>query len=200
MTETDIENQADKPGVTEAKKPLDPVAVELVKARKAAGMTQTELHLKTGISRDTIKGYESGRSMPGTRELRTLCETLGISANRALWGREDFRETVGPVKGRLMDPDASRMAKAKKLMLMLSMMSNEEVDAIFTLIEPIIVHRHGKKDVDKAFMVLDLIERELGADTRRVTNDVISGIVTDERLAEVTAQVEATARRRGPRK
>lgn len=200
MTETDIENQAENPGKPAAKKPLDPVSVELVKARKAAGLTQQELHLKTGVSRDSIKGYESGRSLPGSRELRLLCEALGVSANRALWGREDFQEAPGPVKGRLMGKSAGQLADAMKLMSLLAMLSQEEVDALFTLIEPIVIGRHGRKELEKAFVIFDVLQEHLGVDMEKAIEAGMSGALTDEGMAAINAKAEAAARRRGPRK
>ncbi|PPK41030.1 DNA-binding XRE family transcriptional regulator [Trinickia symbiotica] len=189
--ETNIEPQADKP-VPQAHKPLDPVCVELVKARKKAGMTQQELHLKTGISRDTIKGYETGRSVPGTRELRALCEALGISANRALWGREDFQEPATDAQGRVISPAAHQYAQSMKLMAMLNMVSKEEAAAVLTLLEGIIVGRHGKKEMEKAFAVLEVIGQEMG----KPLEEAIERGMTDERVAQLSAKVEAAATRR----
>lgn len=197
--ETNIENQADKPEMREAPKQLDPLSVELVKARKAAGLTQNELHVRTGISRDTIKGYETGRSMPGSRELRVLCEALGISANRALWGREDFQEAVGPLRGRVVQPAARQLTQQMMLIMLVQLLSQEEVGALFTLMEPLAIGRHGRKKVEEAMAALDIIGQEVGDDVQKATESALS-VLTEERIAEISAKVDAAARRRGPRK
>lgn len=44
-----------------------------------------------GISRLAISRYEAGRFIPGARELRILCEALGVSPNWLLLGTESER-------------------------------------------------------------------------------------------------------------
>lgn len=41
-----------------------------------------------GISRLAISRYEAGKFIPGARELRILCDALGVSPNWLLLGRE----------------------------------------------------------------------------------------------------------------
>ena len=60
-------------------------------ARKELKMTQSDLADKLGVSLRTIASYESGKSLPRTREsTRRLAEILGVSVNYLLTDDESF--------------------------------------------------------------------------------------------------------------
>ncbi len=191
-----IENQAENQAQPEAKKPLDPLAVELVRARKAAGWTQNELHQKTGISRDAIKGYESGRNMPGSRELRVLCEALGVSANKVLWGRDAFKAPAGPIRGMFSDPSMDLATQHLKMIMLLNMLTQDEREAIMTLTESIIVGRKGGRDeINKALAVVNVLGEEMHADFERVAEGIMKEAMTEERVADLNAKMEVAAKK-----
>jgi transcriptional regulator with XRE-family HTH domain len=175
---------------TEVRKQLDPLTVELVRARKDAGWTQNELHQKTGISRDAIKGYESGRNMPGSRELRVLCEALGVSANRVLWGRDDFSTAAGPVKGMFADPAMEQATFALRMFILMGLLTTQEREAVFTLIEPIIVGRKGgREEVRKAFAVAGVLGHELKNEVEKIAETVMKETMTEERMADLNSKM-----------
>jgi transcriptional regulator with XRE-family HTH domain len=86
----------------------DSVAIELKKAREAKGLTFSDLHRLTAISRTTLHDYESGRSMPGAKELVKLCQVLEVTPNRLLLGMDDLSTLSGGVLVALIG-----LAKAK---------------------------------------------------------------------------------------
>ena len=47
-------------------------------ARKAAGLTQSELANRTNIRKSTVSGYEVGRRFPNVVTLKRLAEVLGV--------------------------------------------------------------------------------------------------------------------------
>lgn len=191
-----IENQAENQAQPEVKKPLDPLAVELVRARKAAGWTQNELHQKTGISRDAIKGYESGRNMPGSRELRVLCEALGVSANKVLWGRDAFKAPAGPIKGMFSDPSMDLATQHLKMIMLLNMLTQDEREAIMTLTESIIVGRKGGRDeINKALAVVNVLGEEMHGEFERVAEGIMKEAMTEERVADLNAKMEVAAKK-----
>ena len=53
---------------------------------------------KRGIARTTLRGYELGVYKPGIRELRVLCQALGVSPNKLIFG-EDTNEFTAPPLG-----------------------------------------------------------------------------------------------------
>ena len=65
---------------------------EVIRTRRTAlGMNQAELAEKTGVSRNTVAGWETGHSRPDPDTIPRLCDALRISINR-FFGRESKRE------------------------------------------------------------------------------------------------------------
>ena len=61
--------------------PSDPqfsLADRLWKSRDLAGLSQTELAERTGISRQSISNYENGRTVPGKLQLRAWALACGV--------------------------------------------------------------------------------------------------------------------------
>lgn len=50
-------------------------------ARKKAGITQTELAVKTGISRGTIARYETTKMEPTLRRAKEIADALGCKVD-----------------------------------------------------------------------------------------------------------------------
>lgn len=67
------------------------IGIRLKAAREAKGISQSDLHAKTGLSRTVLINYEAGRHKPGTRELRLLCDALEVSPNYLIYGTEETR-------------------------------------------------------------------------------------------------------------
>jgi transcriptional regulator with XRE-family HTH domain len=138
------------------------VASELVRARKVLGLTQNELHLRTGISRDTIKQYETGRHLPGAREIRLLSAALGVSPNRLLLGSDEFQLAPSPLQSLMNDAEADDAKKMFRFMILYNMLTVAERNAVLTLVEPILVGRKGgDKEIRKAFAAMDVVSRHV---------------------------------------
>lgn len=118
-------------------------ASALIKARTDKGMTQAQLSEESGISRSAIKGYETGRNMPGARELRWLCKTLEISPNLLLFGTETPFKRVGPwPHGAKLEPNSFEADK-KALALLADLLTPFEVGSLVSLIHSLASARHG---------------------------------------------------------
>lgn len=154
------EKPNEKPENQPAAAPIkdESVANELVRARKVLGWTQNELHQRTGISRDTIKQYETGRHLPGAREIRLLSAALGISPNRLLLGSDEFQLAPSPLQGLMNDAQADDAKKMFRFMVLYNMLTPAERNAVLTLIEPILTGRKGgEKEIRKAFAAMDVV-------------------------------------------
>ena len=67
---------------------------EIIRNRRTIlGMSQAELAEKTGVSRNTVAGWETGHSRPDPDTIPRLCDALRISINR-FFGRESKRSEV----------------------------------------------------------------------------------------------------------
>jgi transcriptional regulator with XRE-family HTH domain len=128
---------------------------ELKQTRDAQGMAVMELHRRTGISRTVLQGYEAGRFKPGSGELKRLCEALGISPTKLLFGREDFGRD---------DPSTSRVdgleANAAKAAIVIGLLSSDERRAVMTIVTRLLEARIGGGDLQK---LMDLADAALPA-------------------------------------
>lgn len=57
-------------------------------ARKNAGLTQETLGERLGVSRQAVSKWESGQAVPDLDTVVRLCQTLDLSADYLLFGRE----------------------------------------------------------------------------------------------------------------
>ena len=69
----------------------------LIRARKARGMTQEELAARLSISRQAVSKWETGESLPDLYKLAALADELGVSADE-LCGREPAARGEAPAE------------------------------------------------------------------------------------------------------
>lgn len=67
----------------------DGLAIRLRTARERKGLSLSDLHRRSGFSKTALHDYESGRTKPGARELRSLCELLEVTPNWLVFGAEE---------------------------------------------------------------------------------------------------------------
>ena len=60
-------------------------STRLKEARKAAGLSQSQLAACVGVTRQTICGIESGDYNPTLRLCTNICRTLGKTLNDLFW-------------------------------------------------------------------------------------------------------------------
>jgi len=119
------------------------LASALIKARTERGFTQAHLSEVSGISRSAIKGYESGRNMPGSRELKALCSVLKVSPTALLFGSDEaFTTRLGANQ-----LGTERNQAKLKLLGLCAMLALDEVDALVRLATSIAVARHGMEPI-----------------------------------------------------
>jgi transcriptional regulator with XRE-family HTH domain len=139
------------------------IASALVRARAEKGITQADLAEQSGISRSAIKGYETGRNMPGARELRALCKVLRVSPNMLLFGTDQPFETGEPAADanphlRLLlgDPEDQKRARLRLAMLG-DLLTADEMGALLTLAHSLATARHGAEAVQKHVISADFM-------------------------------------------
>lgn len=145
----------------------------MIKARSELGLTQAKLAEQSGLSVSAIKAYESGRNLPGARELRELCQALQISPNKLLFGTEL------PFKNRtfanlLVDAvdEADHVLQIRTMMLM-QLLTKDEQRAVGTLVSSLAIARHGAEKAKEQATAADVfvgIGREIWQQTRDALN------------------------------
>jgi transcriptional regulator with XRE-family HTH domain len=132
-------------------------ASELIKARSDLGLTQSQLSSQSGLSLSAIKAYESGRNMPGARELRELSQALQVSPNKLLFGKElPFEPRTVMDQLTYGEPENEAVARMRAV-TMFFLLASDEREAIFTLARSLAVARHGVDEVKNALLGADLM-------------------------------------------
>ena len=57
---------------------MNEISEKILKLRKECGYSQDDLAHKVGVVRQTISRWEAGAALPGTVELMSLCNALGV--------------------------------------------------------------------------------------------------------------------------
>jgi transcriptional regulator with XRE-family HTH domain len=179
-------------------KALDPLAVsvgrEIDRALKSAGMSVTNLHKTTGISRTVLQGYLSGRFKPGARELKLLSEALDLSPNRMLFGRENLQDRTA-IDDFLGDGDQAEAAM--KVALIFGMLTFEERRSFLALLMSILEPRMGgKKEIGKALSVVNEMVKSMRFMDQDLSDEKLSMRVDVDiaRLVNRFDQIPGTAK------
>lgn len=85
--------------------------------------------------------------MPGSRELRDLCQALSISPNKLLFGTELPFVNLPPLEDLTKDLNEVDHVAATKILALLAMLSSDERNAVMTLAKSIAVARLGESEV-----------------------------------------------------
>lgn len=154
---------------------LGDVAAELARARAKAGLSHSDLHRITGISRSVLFGYENGRTKPGAKEIRLLCDALKVTPNRLIYGSDDspFEAGVSPFP-EWLEFDSQDWGTVNVTMLMM-MLSKEERFALLTLAYSILEARHGKQELEKALQAMKMVGQVI-SETDLITREKLDAI------------------------
>ena len=136
---------------------LGGVAAELSRARTKAGVSHSELNRRTGISRTVLIGYEKGRTKPGARELRLICDALAVTPNRLIYGMEAPFEA-----DMLRDPFQALGFRGNVfdnliVAFLFSMLTRDEQKALLVMTQSLLESRHGKADIELAIKEAELV-------------------------------------------
>lgn len=167
------------------------IAEQLASARREKGLSVSELHRKTGISRTVLQGYEAGRNKPGARELRLLAETLDCSPNRLLFGSDDFRQrsNLDALLG-----DTSSAIRTAQFAIVLQLLTAEEQRAVLSLVTLMAEGRAGgRESLAHQMAVADGTVARLEAAGPKATEQAVLGLIGGESAIQGMLEAEATS-------
>lgn len=127
------------------------LAAEIIKGRERLGMTQAQLATASAVSLSAIKGYETGRSFPGAKELRQICLTLRISPNLLLFGDEAPFRSAEPT----LEAAKGLRIQRGRIGLLVDMLSIDESNAVYALVHAIALARFGVDGVTSRLEIAD---------------------------------------------
>lgn len=129
-------------------------------ARTKLGMTQIELHKRSGLARTVIAGYEKGRYIPGGREIRRLCDALNVSPNELIYGSESpfAAASASPLAALLNQENPTALATGVSLLL--QGLDRRDRDAFLALIVALFEARRGP---ERAAAVAEILKGMVGA-------------------------------------
>ena len=132
-------------------------ASELIKARNDLGLTQSQLAGKSGLSLSAMKAYESGRNMPGARELRELSQALQVSPNKLLFGKELPFEARTVLDALTNGESEDELVSRTRATMIFCLLASDERESIMTLARSLAIARHGVEKVKEALLGADFI-------------------------------------------
>lgn len=117
----------------------DGIGIRLKTARETRGLSQSDLHNKTGLSRTVLINYEAGRHKPGARELRLLCDALEVSPNHLIYGTEEPHSRNSGLADTVLNMGEGAIALAVFLGPMLgAMLGKDDTRIVLSLIESLL--------------------------------------------------------------
>lgn len=169
------------------------IANELRAARERSGLSVSEIHRQTGISRTVLQGYEAARFAPGTLELRKICEVLKVTPNRIVFGEESPMESKPPLLASYVG-DLSKATNTARIAVILQVLTAQELNALLALIESIVIQRiGGPEELKIAMEAVDLIfsidPDKMGPELQKF-GETIANTVPLEKLAELDKRAE----------
>lgn len=133
----------------------DGIGIRLKAARELKGLSQSDLHNKTGLSRTVLINYEAGRHKPGARELRLICDALEISPNYLIYGSEEPHRRGSGLVDTLLGASALSKANASMLVPMcFAILGKDDSRALLSIIESML----KAKDPEGYAMIMELTE------------------------------------------
>lgn len=170
---------------------VDVVGIELKKAREAKQLSHTDLNRLTGISRSVLSGYETGRTKPGAKEIKLLCEALSVNPNRLLFGSD---EPFKPRKGlrslaKLRNSPAGIVMAIFLVPMVFSSLDDEQLEAILTLLASMVEAR-DKDSANKLTAFAEVFAEQIGEGTPEEMSAIASKVADKDFMDSFNKAVE----------
>jgi transcriptional regulator with XRE-family HTH domain len=135
------------------------IGERLTSALERQGLSVTDLHKRTGISRTVLLAYTRGNYAPGSRELKLICEQLDVTPTMLLFGSNEISASAYRFGDLRLSSDAAR---GLVFMTVVGSLTSSEQDAVMTLVESILIARSPEKHREMVITVQGMLESEFG--------------------------------------
>jgi transcriptional regulator with XRE-family HTH domain len=151
----------------------DGIGNRLKAAREVKGLSQIDLHNKTGLSRTVLINYEAGRHKPGVRELRLLCDALEVSPNQLIYGTEEPDYQAGRLTNEILAMGDAGVGIVLMLSPMIgAMLGQDDTRSVLNLIESLLKAK-SPKQYEGLMEIVKVIKEEIkkGGDPASIMAD-----------------------------
>lgn len=179
----------------------DGIGIRLKAAREAKGLSQSDLHNKTGLSRTVLINYEAGRHKPGARELRLLCDALEVSPNLLIYGTEEPHiRTIGLADSLLSMGEAAIVPAAILGPMLGAMLGKDDTRIVLSLIESLLKAKDpvGYAGVMEFVGVFNEINKKSPEEIKQHVAELQSNpAAADEFMQKITQRIMAATNKTG---
>lgn len=168
------------------------VGEQITHAMKRRGMTVSDLHKATGISRTVLLAYTRGNYAPGARELKLLCEHLETTPTVLLFGRNEIKSSPYKIGDIAL---SSQGALVVTCLVFIGQLTQREQEAVLTLIESLVEARDPQAHGQMVDVVRVLLESEAGHMLSSQLEQIVEGAMAPH-TAELEAAIEERSRKR----
>jgi hypothetical protein len=123
-------------------------------------------------------GYEAGRTKPGEREIRLLCDALKVTPNKLIYGREEPFQSDETLARLGINAEEIQMGH---VIVLFNMLNGEERRALLTIIYAILEARKGRKEMQQATEAMKVfgeflpeVMTQLGAHIENIAPDALA--------------------------
>jgi transcriptional regulator with XRE-family HTH domain len=124
-------------------KTADGIAIRIRIGRERKGLSLADLHRRSEISKTALHDYESGRTKPGAREIRILCEILEVTPNWVIFGTENPLEPRAGLRALIKSKDspAWMMMSMFLMPIIAAVLDEDQLEALLVLIASMVEAR-----------------------------------------------------------
>ncbi|MDD5176061.1 MAG: helix-turn-helix transcriptional regulator [Sterolibacterium sp.] len=176
-------------------KTADGLAIRIRIARERKGLSLSKLHEQSGISKTALHDYESGRTKPGARELKILCELLEITPNLMIFGTE---EPLKPREGlrslvKLRSGPAMFVAAMFLIPIIAASLDEDQIESLLVLVASLLEAR-DKETYRNVSAIAEVVAEQFGtgspAEIAALSQKVNDPVFMAELQAKVLARVK----------
>lgn len=164
------------------------IGEQLLAAMKRRGLSVSDLHKATGISRTVLLAYTRGNYAPGARELKLLSEHLEVSPTVLLFGSEDTKNSPYRIGEIALSSEGARLIT---FLMLTSQLTRKEQESLLTLTESIVQGRNPEAHGHLVNACYALLESDAG----HILTKQMTGMVEDLMAPAVPALEQALAAR-----
>ena len=176
-------------------KSADGVAIRIRIGRERKGLSLADLHRQSEISKTALHDYESGRTQPGAREIKVLCEILGVTPNWVLFGTETPLEPRTGLRAlvKLENSPVWFMTSMVLMPIIAAVLDEDQLEALLVLVASMIEAR-DKDAYAQASALAEIFVEQFGTGSPAEISAMAKKAADPAFMAQLEEMVKARAK------